>query len=229
MHIEPGVVQGAKIALSYGTGIATFAIAAKLARDEVKKTGSLSLTVKTILTTMLVFIFFEVFPHFPVGVSEVHFIFGSTLFLLFGASAASFGLALGLLCQGTLFTPTDIPMYFVNITTLLMPLFVMSLLAKKVIPKNVAYKDIKYSQALKLSIAYQGGIVAWVAFWAFYGQGFTAINIPQVLSFGGAYLSVILIEPVLDLGVLAIVKALNSLKDSLFVEKRLYSSTDSVS
>ena len=41
-----------------------------------------------------------VLPHFPVGVSEVHFILGSTLFLLFGAAPAAIGLALGLLIQG---------------------------------------------------------------------------------------------------------------------------------
>ncbi len=223
MHIEPGVVQGAKLALSYGTAITSLAITAKLTVNEIKKTGYLSLGLKTILTSILVFIFFQVFPHFPVGVSEVHFIFGSTLFLLFGVSAASLGLAIGLLCQGVLFSQTDLAMYFVNITTLLMPLFVMNLLAKKVIPKNIAYKDLKYSQVLKLSIAYQGGIVAWVMFWAFYGQGFTIANTAQVLSFGSVYLAVILIEPLLDLGVLALAKTLNPLKDSLFVEKRLYS------
>jgi hypothetical protein len=33
-------------------------------------------------------------------VSEVHFILGSTLFLMFGAAPAAFGLAIGLLTQG---------------------------------------------------------------------------------------------------------------------------------
>jgi len=63
-------------------------------------------------------------------------------------------------------------MYWVNITTLLMPLFVMSIVAKKIIPKKTVYKDITYTQALGLSASYQGGIIVWVAFWAFYGQGF---------------------------------------------------------
>ena len=58
-----------------------------------------------------------------------------------------------------------------NVTTLLVPLFAIQALAKKVIARDTAYVDLRYSQALALSTAYQGGIVAWVAFWAIYGQG----------------------------------------------------------
>jgi hypothetical protein len=56
-------------------------------------------------TTLLVFSFFEVLPHHAVGVSEVHFILGSTLYLIFGAGPAAIGLALGLLIQGVLSSP----------------------------------------------------------------------------------------------------------------------------
>ena len=52
------------------------------------------------------FSFFEVFPHEPVGVSEVHLILGSTLLLMFGAGAAAIGLAFGLLVQGLFFAPS---------------------------------------------------------------------------------------------------------------------------
>ena len=83
--------------------------------------------------------------------------------------------------------------------------------------------DIRYGQALKLSVAYQGGIVVWVAFWAFYGQGVGAENLSQVLAFGSAYMSVVIIEPLLDLGLLAAAKFLNGLRNTMFVEKRLYS------
>ena len=90
------------------------------------------------------------------------------------------------------------------------------------IPKNIAYKDISYLQALKLSTAYQGGIVVWVAFWAFYGQGFGSENLAQVLSFGTAYMSIILLEPLVDLALLAGAKRVHNLKGSMVVEKRLY-------
>ena len=222
MHIEPEIVQGTKIVLSYATATVSFGIATKLAFENIKKSGVLPMIVKTVITSLLVFMFFEVFPHKAVGVSEVHLILGSTLFLIFGAAPAAFGLALGLLIQGLFFAPFDLPQYGMNVTTLLMPLFVMSFMAKKIIPSNIAYKDIKYSDALKLSVIFQGGIVTWVAFWALYGQGFGIENLTSVFSFGVAYMSVIILEPLVDLAVLAGAKAFSSLQNSSFVENRLY-------
>lgn len=222
MHIEPGIVSGAKMLLSYSTALTAFGLTAKFALDGMKRDGIGALLIRSLLSTMLVFCFFEVFPHHPIGVSEVHLILGTTLFLLFGAPAAAIGLAGGLLVQGIFFAPFDLPQYGINVTTLLAPLFGIHLLAKKIIPENTAYVDLTYAQTLQLSAAYQGGIVAWVAFWAFYGQGFGADNLASVGSFGLAYMSVILVEPLIDLGVLAGAKALHSLKGSMFVEKRLY-------
>ena len=41
--------------------------------------------IRIVRATILVFCFFEVLPHYRVGVSEVHLIFGALLFLVFGA------------------------------------------------------------------------------------------------------------------------------------------------
>lgn len=222
MHIENGVVAGAKMVLSYGTSIVSFGIAAKLAVQSIKDSGAIPLLVKTIMTSFLVLMFFELFPHQAVGISEVHLILGSTLFLIFGASASALGLAIGLLIQGIFFAQFDLPQYGINVTTLLMPLFVMKIVADKIIPKNIAYKDITYKDTLKLSLVYQGGIVTWVAFWAFYGQGFGIENLSAVFTFGAAYMSVVLIEPLVDLAILAAAKTMFSLKTSSFVNPRLF-------
>lgn len=222
MHIEPGIVNGAKMLLSYGTAITAFGLTAKFALDGLKNNGIAALLIRSLISSALVFCFFEVFPHHPIGVSEVHLILGTTLFLLFGAPAAAIGLAGGLLVQGMFFAPFDLPQYSINVTTLLAPLFGIHLLAKKIIPADTVYVDLTYAQTLQLSVAYQGGIVAWVAFWAFYGQGFGADNLASVGSFGLAYMSVVLVEPLIDLGVLAGAKALHPLKSSVFVEQRLY-------
>ncbi|ALV28798.1 energy-coupling factor ABC transporter permease [Pannonibacter phragmitetus] len=223
MHIEEGVVEGAKIILSYGTAAAAFGLAAKLAVDDLRTNGgAIPLLLRSIMTTALVFCFFEVLPHHPVGVSEVHLILGSTLLLLFGAGAAAIGLAAGLLIQGLFFAPFDLPQYGMNVTTLLVPLFGISLLAKRIIAPSTPYVDLKYSQALALSTAYQGGIVAWVAFWAIYGHGFASENLADVASFGAAYMTVIILEPLVDLGVLAGAKALNQLSRSPLFNHRLH-------
>lgn len=222
MHIEPGVVDAAKIGLSYATGAASFGLLGKLALDTLKTSGVGAFVLRSAIASALVFSFFEILPHHAVGVSEVHLILGTTLFLLFGAGPAAVGLSLGLLIQGLFFAPFDLPQYGMNVTTLLVPLAAMSVLARKIIPENTAYKDVGYGQALKLSIAYQGGIVAWVAFWAFYGQGFGAQNIANVLSFGAAYMSVIIIEPLIDLAVLAAAKSLSRVESSGLFQSRLY-------
>lgn len=223
MHIEPGVVNGAKIALSYATAVGGAGIAAKMAWDTIREAGLGALAARSLVAMALVFVFFQVFPHFAVGVSEVHFILGSTLFLLFGGGAASIGLAAGLLLQGLFFAPFDLPQYGMNVTTLIVPLWAVSVLAKRIIAPNTAYVDLKYSQALALSTAYQGGVVAWVAFWAFYGQGFGAENLASVAAFGAAYMSVIILEPLADLAVLGAAKSLKGVASSSLFVGRLHS------
>lgn len=224
MHIEPGVVDGAKLVLSYATAAAAGGLLMKLSWDTIRNDGGVAaLGMRSIVTTLLVFSFFEILPHHAVGVSEVHFILGSTLYLLFGGGAAAIGLALGLLVQGTLFAPFDLPQYGMNVTTLLVPLYAMSLIAKRIIPAGTAYKDVSYKQALALSTSYQGGIVMWVGFWALYGHGFGAENLSQIAAFGAAYMLVIVIEPIADLGVLALAKTFDGIKGNPMFNGRLYS------
>jgi ABC-type Co2+ transport system permease subunit len=217
MHIEAGVVDGAKMILSYGTGAAVIGTAAKLGWDNMKENGFISYILKTVIAAAVVFFCFEVLPHYPIGVSEVHLILGTTIFLVFGIAPASAGLALGLLVQGLFFEHQDLPQYGINVTTLLASMFALNYAAKKVIPAGVAYKDISYTQLLKLSIVWEGAIVSWVAFWALYGQGFGAENLHNVATFGAAYMSVIIIEPLVDIAVLAAVKAYTKTKECAYL------------
>jgi ABC-type Co2+ transport system permease subunit len=208
--------------LGYATATGAIGYSAKLALDTVRRDGLAPLAVRALIAVALVFSFFEILPHFPVGVSEVHFILGSTLFLLLGAGPAALGLALGLLVQGLFFAPADLPQYGMNVTSLLVPLLLVDTLARRVIPANTAYKDVSYGQALKLSTAYQGGVVAWVGFWAVYGSGIGADNLAQVASFSAAYMAVVIVEPLLDLAILATAKSLHQLADSKVFQPRLY-------
>ncbi len=220
MHIEPGVVNGAKIVLSYATAAGAGGIALKFAWEGLKERGLPSIAVRTVMSTAAVFCFFQVFPHYAVGVSEVHLILGSTLFLLFGAAPAALGLALGLLAQGLLFAPFDLPQYGMNVTTLIVPLLAVNALAKRLIAPGTPYVDLTYAQALALSTTYQGGIVLWVGFWAFHGQGFGAENMAAVGAFGAAYMLVIVLEPLVDLAVLAAAKAgRKGLPSGLFTQR----------
>ena len=109
-----------------------------------------------------------------------------------------------------------------NVTTLIVPLLAVQALAKRLIAPHTPYVDLKYTQVLALSAAYQGGVVAWVAFWAFYGGGFTVESTTAVLSFGAAYMLVIIIEPIADLAVLAGAKSLRGLSGSGLFTSRLH-------
>jgi hypothetical protein len=222
MHIEPGLVDSAKITLSYATAAAAVGYAVKLVPETVRVQGIVSFAQRTAIAAVLVFSLFEVLPHVRVGVSELHLILGSTLFLLFGAAPAACGLALGLLAQGLLFEPADLPQYGMNVTTLLVPLFAIRALAERIIPGQTAYVDLRYGQALALSTAYQSGIVAWVAFWALYGAGFGTPNLASIASFAASYALVIVVEPLADLAVLTVAKSLRDVIAGGLVTRRLH-------
>lgn len=220
MHIEQGLVTGARLIIGHATAATAAVYSAKLAWDALREGGLASLAARSVMATAATLTFFQVLPHYPVGISEVHLILGSALFLILGAAPAAIGLALGLLIQGLFFAPFDLPQYGMNVTTLLVPLFALQRVAKRIIAPQTAYVDLKYRQALALSTVYQGGVVAWVAFWAFLGQGSSAFT--SVATFGAAYMLVVILEPLVDLAVLAGAKALRKGAPAGLVTPRLY-------
>jgi hypothetical protein len=222
MHIEPGIVNGAKMILGFATAAGVGLWTLKLAAQTAVERGLPALAARSALATVAAFMFFEVLPHYPVGVSEVHMILGSTLLLLFGVAPAAIGLALGLLIQGLVFAPIDLPQYGMNVTTLLLPLFAIGALARRIVAPGTAYVDLAYSQVLKMSAVYQGGVVALVGFWAFWGQGVSAESMAAVGAFGAAYMLIVILEPLVDLAVLAGAKSARGLKGSALVSERLY-------
>ncbi|PLL14165.1 cobalt transporter [Tabrizicola sp. TH137] len=220
MHIEPGLVDGAKLLLGYATASAAAATGAMILTRDLRAQGLSSVAARSAIATVATFVFFEILPHAPVGISEVHLILGSSLFLILGAGPAALGLALGLLIQGLFFAPIDLPQYGMNVTTLLVPLFAIAVIARRIIPAGTAYVDLRYMDVLKLSATYQGGVVAWVAFWAFWGQGASALS--DVALFGAAYMTVVLLEPLVDLALLAGARALKGRAPLALVTPRLY-------
>jgi hypothetical protein len=224
MHIQPGVVEGAKMLVSYGTAAVAFGGGAKLAFQTIRHDGGLrALVLRSIVTTILVFGFFEVLPHYRVGVSEVHFIFGALLYLVFGAGPTAIGLALGLLAQSVLFETEDLPQYFINVTTLIVPLWVVAVLARRIVPPHTPYVELKYWQALVLSLVYQGGVIHIVGLWSLYGKGFAVENLMAIARFGVAYLpAVVFVEPLVTLAALAIAKRLDRYAKTPIFYNRLH-------
>jgi ABC-type Co2+ transport system permease subunit len=202
MHIEPGVVEGAKMALGAATGLGVVAYALKSLAQNAKNSGALKTVVQLAACTLATLMFFEVFWRQSVGVSEVHLIFGATLYLLFGLGPTAIGLSLGLLAQGLLFEPSDLAQYGMNVTTLLVPLFVVNAYVSKRIPQQTSFVQLNYQELLKISAMYQGGIIAWVAFWVVWGQGVTAASMSGIASFATLYAAVILAETAVSVALL---------------------------
>lgn len=210
MHIEPGLVQGPKLLLGYATAATVGVYAMAQSIQAIRQNGYVSFAVRTGIAAIAVLVLFEVLPHFSGGVSEVHFIFGSTLFLLLGAAPAAIGLAAGLAFQALFFAPSDLPQYGMNVTTLMVPLFTVSGLASKIIPDGTRYFDIGYGQIFALSTAFQSGVVAWVAFWVLYGNGFTLSNWEALSTYAVAYWPIVVIEPFVDVAVLWLARSATS-------------------
>lgn len=125
MRMEPGIVDGTKIVLTYATATACMHYAGRLSLTLIRQEGVGSLLLRRVIAAALVFVFFAIFPHMPIGVSEVHLILGSSLFLILGAAPAAIGLAGGLAVHGLFFEPRDLPRYGMNVTTRLAALFAM--------------------------------------------------------------------------------------------------------
>ncbi|MFQ3253757.1 MAG: hypothetical protein ACI9U6_002057 [Loktanella salsilacus] len=221
MHIEPGVVTGAKLALGSVTAAGAATVSAKMVWENLVQRGAASLIARSAMATAATFVFFELLPHLAVGPSEVHLILGSTLLLMLGTAPAAVGLALGLLLQGLLMSPTDLPQYGMNVTTLLVPLLALHVVTKSVVARGTAYVDLTYTQALKLSTTYQAGVVAWVAFWVVWGEGASMSTLASLSTFGAAYMTVVLIEPLVDLAVLAVAKRMKA-QGSGLLDARVY-------
>ncbi|MDK3073178.1 energy-coupling factor ABC transporter permease [Sedimentitalea sp. JM2-8] len=131
MHIEPGTVHGAKMALAVATATGAAGVTVRLIAAELRTRHVQSLAARSLVAMLVCLMFFEVFPHVAVGLSEVHFILGTSLLLILGVVPAAVGLAGALGLQGLFFAPPDLPKYAVNVTTLLLPLFTIRWLARK--------------------------------------------------------------------------------------------------
>ena len=115
MHIEPGILNAAKV-MSKNIG-AVGALAA-YTPSLVRRPPEIG---KVLLAAVFFSLFMQVF-HMPVGVSELHFVGASAVYFTFGFLPTLFGFALGLLLQGLIFEPQDLIHLGVNSLSLMLPL-----------------------------------------------------------------------------------------------------------
>jgi ABC-type Co2+ transport system permease subunit len=195
MHIEPGILSGAKIAAANLSATALLAAQAP----------QLFRTPQHVLRTLLAALFFSVFMqslHTPAGASELHFIGAMPIYLALGFVPTLLGFGLGLLLQGVLFEPTDLVHLGVNFLSLAVPLVALHATLGR---RRAAAAAPRVQSVLKLDAAYYAGVAAMVGFWLAIGE--VATPFAAWASFAAAYLPVVLIEPVLTVAVVRVLQS----------------------
>ncbi|MDI3514999.1 MAG: energy-coupling factor ABC transporter permease [Gammaproteobacteria bacterium] len=195
MHIEPGILSGAKIAAA---NLAATALAAAQAPQLFKKP---QLILRTLLAALFLSVFMQSF-HMPAGVSELHFIGAMPIYLALGFAPTLLGFGLGLLLQGVVFEPTDLLHLGVNFLSLAVPLVALHATLGRRLAAGAATR---VQSVLKLDAAYYAGVAAMVGFWLAMGEVATPFG--EWVTFAAAYLPVVLIEPVLTVAVVRLLQS----------------------
>lgn len=190
MHIEPGFVSAAKV---MGANVAVvgllFFYLKRLIRHPLD-----------IIKVLLAAIFFSVFMqsfHMSIGPSELHFIGAMSIYLTLGFIPTMFGFALGLLLQGLLFEPMDLPHLAVNSLSLIVPLITVHYVAGRKLFDSSFKKRLSWPTVLKLDGIYYAGVTSMVGFWLFIGEVETPFS--AWLVFASSYLAVVAVEPFISL------------------------------
>jgi len=182
MHIEPGFVSAAKVmgANAAVVGLLIFYLK-RLIRHPLD-----------IFKVLLAAVFFSVFMqsfHMSVGPSELHFIGAMSIYLTLGFIPTMFGFAVGLLLQGLLFEPMDLPHLAVNSLSLIVPLITVHYVAgRKLFVKGLRQR-VSWSTILKLDGIYYVGVTSMVGFWLLIGE--VEMPFSAWMAFASSYLAVV--------------------------------------
>jgi cobalt/nickel transport system permease protein len=201
MHIEPGVLNGAKVLCANVTAAST--LTAYLPSVFRKPT----VIIKIGLAAIFFSLFMEAF-HMPVGPSELHFVGASAVYFVFGFLPALFGFAIGLLLQGALFEPQDLVHLGVNSLSLMLPLIaVHALRGRRFFESGASKPRVTWAEVAKFDAAYYAGVVGMVGFWLALGNEPTPFS--SWALFAASYVPLVLCEPILTYAVLKLLGKLD--------------------
>jgi len=210
MHIEPGYVAPAKVIVA---NVAAAGVLTYYAKDLLSRPSNI---VKTGLAAGFFSLFMQSF-HMTVGPSELHFIGASAMYLTLGFVPTLLGFALGLLLQGLVFEPGDLPHLAVNSLSLILPLVAVHYAFGRRLFDRATGQRISWATILRLDAAYYAGVTSMVGFWLLIGEVETPFA--AWAAFAGSYLAIVAFEPVFTY---LIVKGLKRHEGS-FVVSRFFS------
>jgi len=123
-----------------------------------------AVVVRTLIAAGFFSLFMESF-HMNVGPSELHFVGAMIIYLGFGFLPTLFGFALGLLLQGLLFEPGDLPYLAVNSLSLIVPLIAVHYAQGRSLFQSDTRRPIGWPTILRLDGMYYAGVTLMVGLW----------------------------------------------------------------
>jgi cobalt/nickel transport system permease protein len=158
MHIEVGIIDPLRLA-------AANAVALSLVATQIPSLVRNPLNLAKAAIAAVVFSALMQAWHLPVGPSELHLIGATTVYLLFGFAPAMVGFAVGLLLQGVLFEPGDLPHLGVNALSLMLPMVAVHLTFGRQLFDARMKARFSLGKVLRIDAVYYAGVSAMVGFW----------------------------------------------------------------
>ena len=197
MHIEPGIIAQAKVVLANASAVG---LVAYYGRDLLRQPADI---VRTLLAALFFSLFMQSF-HVNVGPSELHFVGAMAIYLTLGFLPTLLGFAAGLLLQGLLFEPVDLPHLAVNSLSLIVPLIAVHYSVGRQLRAELAGRVVSWGAIVKLDAMYYTGVTAMVGFWLLAAE--VATPLAAWAAFASSYLLIVICEPLFTLAVVRLLK-----------------------
>jgi len=190
MHIEPGFLPAAKVAVA---NLAAVGVLSAYLPSLIKQP---TLILRTLLAALFFSIFMQSF-HMPVGPSELHFVGAMPMYLILGFIPTLFGFGLGLLLQGLLFEPADLINLGVNTLSLVIPLMAVHYTLGQ------RFSRLTIATILKLDGVYYAGVTLMVGFWLLQGE---STPLADWALFASSYLVIVMFEPLVTWSLVTVIR-----------------------
>lgn len=214
MHIEPGYIAQAKLMLA---NVSAIGLLGYYVKDLLRQPADI---VRMLLAALFFSLFMQSF-HVSVGPSELHFVGAMAMYLTLGFLPTLIGFAAGLLLQGLLFDPMDLPHLAVNSLSLMLPLIAVHYTVGRTLRDAATGRRVGWASILKLDALYYGGVTTLVGFWLLLSD--VATPFAAWAAFAGSYLAIVAVEPFVTYGAVRLLKRYEHtrLVDTCFAVKTL--------
>jgi cobalt/nickel transport system permease protein len=212
MHIEPGFIAQAKVMLA---NVSAIGLLGYYVKDLIRQPADI---IRTLLAALFFSLFMQSF-HVSVGPSELHFVGAMAMYLTLGFLPTLLGFTAGLLLQGLLFDPMDLPHLAVNSLSLMLPLIAVHYTVGRKL-RNAGGR-VGWAAILKLDAMYYGGVTTMVGFWLLIADVPTPFA--AWAAFAGSYLTIVAVEPLVTYSAVRLLKHYQHtrLVDACFAVKTL--------